>query len=234
MGELDGTRKRIRVELLWFHSQIVIVMAGDEKSLHSTWLCISLASSKPIVCCLCRPTLLLLLANLDLWPHFWAKTPNCLGCLGYEVLPPADFHGNFSQGFDSFPTESISQTACPTRIFHSFNYSTSPPESLFKKKDHVTQQNLLVFSVQKRSKSLNHQAVVFSINKNIDELRNLILAVRLLAMYWTSKFELLRGCSVPKRFSHVLALSATQWVQERVIFDLHPTFGSERMNVLII
>lgn len=136
--------------------------------------------------------------------------------------------------FPIFPTESISQTACPTRIFHSFNYSTSPPESLFKKKDHVTQQNLLVFSVQKRSKSLNHQAVVFSINKNIDELRNLILAVRLLAMYWTSKFELLRGCSVPKRFSHVLALSATQWVQERVIFDLHPTFGSERMNVLII
>ena len=42
---------------------------------------------------------------------------------------------------------------------------------------------------------------------------NLILAMRLLAMYWTSKFELLRGCSVPKRFSHVLALSATRWVQ---------------------
>jgi len=47
---------------------------------------------------------------------------------------------------------------------------------------------------------------------------NLILAVRLLAMYWTSKFELLRGCSVPKRFSHVLALSATQWVQVAVFF----------------
>ena len=36
VGELDGTMKRIQVELLWFHSQIVIVMAGDEKSLHST------------------------------------------------------------------------------------------------------------------------------------------------------------------------------------------------------
>ena len=36
LGELDGTWKKIQVELLWFHSQIVIVMAGDEKSLHST------------------------------------------------------------------------------------------------------------------------------------------------------------------------------------------------------
>lgn len=47
---------------------------------------------------------------------------------------------------------------------------------------------------------------------------NLILAVRLLAMYWTSEFELLRGSSVPKRFSHVLALSATRWVQVAVFF----------------
>ena len=128
----------------------------------------------------------------------------------------------------------IPRPPCPTRMFPFIQLFRSPPESLFKKKDHVTQQNLLVFSVQKWSKSLNHQAVVFSINKNIDELRNLILAVRLLAMYWTSKFELLRGCSVPKRFSHVLALSATQWVQERGIFDLHPTFGSERLKLLII
>jgi len=37
-------------------------------------------------------------------------------------------------------------------------------------------------------------------------------------MYWTSKFELLRGSSVPKRFSHVLALSATRWVQVAVFF----------------
>ncbi|CAK9093850.1 unnamed protein product [Durusdinium trenchii] len=47
-------------------------------------------------------------------------------------------------------------------------------------------------------------------------IMTLILAVRLFAMYWTSKFELLRGSSIPKRFSHVLALSASRWVQVAV------------------
>ena len=160
LGELDGTWKKIQVEVFWFHSQIVIVMAGDEKSLHSTWLCISLASSKPIVCCLCRPTLLLLLANPDLWPHFWAKTPNCLGCLGYEVLPPADFHGNFSQGFvswlawcDIFPYLPQSPFPWPLVQLANFSIHSTIPER------HSTKS--VVFSVQKWSKSLNRQA-----NKN--------------------------------------------------------------------
>lgn len=52
--------------------------------------------------------------------------------------------------FPIFPTESISQTACPTRMF-----------PFIQRFQSVTQQNLLVFSVQKWSKSLNHQA-----NKN--------------------------------------------------------------------
>ncbi|CAJ1406295.1 unnamed protein product [Effrenium voratum] len=43
-----------------------------------------------------------------------------------------------------------------------------------------------------------------------------ILAFRLFAMYWSSKYELLRGSAVPKRFGHVLALAASQWVQVAV------------------
>lgn len=113
-------------------------------------------------------------------------------------------------------------------------HSTIPERHSTKSVGFFSSKMVEVLKPPGKQKRQKKGRVVFSINKNIDELRNLILAVRLLAMYWTSKFELLRGCSVPKRFSHVLALFATQWVQERVIFDLHPTFGSERMNVLII
>ena len=41
----------------------------------------------------------------------------------------------------------------------------------------------------------------------------LLLALRLFLMYWSAKFELLRGSQVPKRFSHVLAMASCRWVQ---------------------